>query len=113
MKKISRRSFLLNAGVTVGATSAALAVPSLISQAGHKKIYDGKKLNVALVGLGNYAGATDLNSLITEILRQRRYSLFGEGHRWIDLRRYNQLAILPIDRAGDDVWTQFPRPVND
>lgn len=64
-------------------------------------------------GLGNYAGATDLNSLITEILRQRRYSLFGEGHRWIDLRRYNQLAILPIDRVGDDVWTQFPRPVND
>jgi hypothetical protein len=64
-------------------------------------------------GLGNYAGATDLNSLITEILRQRRYSLFGEGHRWIDMRRYNLLATLPIDRAGDDVWTQFPRPVND
>ena len=64
-------------------------------------------------GLGNYVGATDLNSLITEILRQRRYSLFGEGHRWIDLRRYNQLAILPIDRSGDDVWIQFPRPVND
>src|ERR1700750_3371691 len=63
-------------------------------------------------GLGNYVGATDLNSLITEILRQRRYSLFGEGHRWIDLRRYNQLAILPIDRPGDDVWIQFPRPVN-
>jgi hypothetical protein len=64
-------------------------------------------------GLGNYAGATDLNSLITEILRQRRYSLFGEGHRWIDLRRYNLLAQVPIDRAGDDVWTQFPKPAND
>jgi hypothetical protein len=63
--------------------------------------------------LGNYAGATDLNSLITEILKQRRYSLFGEGHRWVDMRRYNRLNELPIDRAGDDVWPQFPRPATE
>ncbi len=63
--------------------------------------------------LGDYAGATDLNSLITEILRQRRYSLFGEGHRWIDLRRYDRLAQLPIDRTGDDVWIKFPRPATE
>jgi hypothetical protein len=64
-------------------------------------------------GLGNYSGATDTNSLITEILKQRRYSLFGEGHRWIDLRRYNLLSTLPIDRPGDDVWQQFPIPANE
>jgi hypothetical protein len=64
-------------------------------------------------GLPDYGGATDLPSLITEILKQRRYSLFGEGHRWIDLRRYDRLAELPIDRAGDDVWEQFPRPANE
>lgn len=63
--------------------------------------------------LGNYGGATDLNSLITEILKQRRYSLFGEGHRWIDMRRYDRLGQLPIDRAGDDVWSQFPRPATE
>lgn len=63
--------------------------------------------------LANYSGATDLNSLITEILRQRRYSLYGEGHRWIDMRRYDRLGDLPIDRAGDDVWTQFPRPATE
>ncbi|HEX6430363.1 MAG TPA: RagB/SusD family nutrient uptake outer membrane protein [Niastella sp.] len=63
--------------------------------------------------LGNYTGATDLNSLITEILKQRRYSLFGEGHRWVDMRRYNRLSELPIDRAGDDVWPQFPRPATE
>jgi hypothetical protein len=63
--------------------------------------------------LGNYTGATDLNSLITEILKQRRYSLFGEGHRWIDMRRYNRLNQLPIDRTGDDVWPQFPRPATE
>jgi starch-binding outer membrane protein, SusD/RagB family len=63
--------------------------------------------------LGNYTGATDLNSLITEILKQRRYSLLGEGHRWIDVRRYDRLKELPIDRTGDDVWVQFPRPATE
>ncbi len=63
--------------------------------------------------LGNYSGATDLNSLITEILKQRRYSLFGEGHRWVDMRRYNRLNELPIDRTGDDVWPEFPRPATE
>lgn len=63
--------------------------------------------------LGNYSGGSDLSSLITEILKQRRYSLFGEGHRWIDLRRYGLLNQLPIDRAGDDIWIQFPRPATE
>lgn len=60
-----------------------------------------------------YAGAVTTPALITEMLKQRRYSLYGEGHRWIDMRRYNLLGTLPIDRAGDDVWTQFPRPANE
>jgi hypothetical protein len=64
-------------------------------------------------GLPNYSGATDKASLITEILKQRRYSLFGEGHRWIDMRRYGLLQQLPIDRVGDDVWQQFPIPANE
>jgi starch-binding outer membrane protein, SusD/RagB family len=64
-------------------------------------------------GLANYSGAVTQAALITEMLKQRRYSLYGEGHRWIDMRRYNLLATLPIDRAGDDVWVQFPRPANE
>jgi len=64
-------------------------------------------------GLANYSGGTDLSSLIDEILNQRRYSLFGEGHRWIDMRRYNKLDLLPIDRPGDHIWTQFPRPATE
>lgn len=63
--------------------------------------------------LGNYAGAVTKDALITEMLEQRRYSLFFEGHRWIDLRRYNLLSTLPIDRTGDDVWTEFPLPVTE
>lgn len=64
-------------------------------------------------GIGDYSGAQTQAALITEILRQRRYSLFGEGHRWIDLRRYGRLSELPKDRPNDDVWEQFPRPAND
>lgn len=67
----------------------------------------------AAANLPPYAGAVNQNSLITEILKQRRYSLFGEGHRWIDMRRYNLLNQLPIDRPGDDVWKQFPRPATE
>jgi starch-binding outer membrane protein, SusD/RagB family len=64
-------------------------------------------------GLGNYAGAVTKPALITEMLNQRRYSLFFEGHRWVDLRRYNLLNTLPLDRAGDDVWSEFPLPVTE
>jgi hypothetical protein len=64
-------------------------------------------------GLGAYAGGTDEASLIDEILVQRRYSLYGEGHRWVDMRRYGRLGDLPIDRTGDDVWESFPIPATE
>jgi hypothetical protein len=64
-------------------------------------------------GLADYSGAVTQPALITEMLKQRRYSLFFEGHRWIDLRRYNLLNTLPLDRPGDDVWTEFPLPVTE
>jgi hypothetical protein len=35
---------------------------------------------------------------ITELLLQRRYSLMFQGFRWNDVRRFNQLATLPLDR---------------
>ena len=61
-------------------------------------------------GLDDYDGDTSTDALIDEILQQRRYELYGEGHRWIDVRRYDRLDTLPIDREGDDVWEQFPIP---
>ena len=63
--------------------------------------------------LPNYSGAIAQPAIIDEVLNQRRYSLFGEGHRWIDMRRYNRLNTLPIDRPGDDVWQEFPRPATE
>ncbi len=58
MKNLSRRSFLQNLSMGAGAATAAIALPSYIIPYGEKKKnYDGKKLNIALCGLGNYAGA--------------------------------------------------------
>lgn len=63
-------------------------------------------------GIGDYSGDTDNNSLLEEVLRQRRYSLIGEGHRWIDLRRLNRLNAnyVPLDRDGDNIIDAFPTP---
>jgi starch-binding outer membrane protein, SusD/RagB family len=64
-------------------------------------------------GIGEYTGGTSDAELMDEIMYQRRYSLFGEGHRWVDMRRWGRLNELPIDRPDDDVWVQFPRPVSE
>jgi hypothetical protein len=60
--------------------------------------------------LTNYTGATTDADLVTELLKQRRYSLWAENHRMFDLRRYNLSNTLPIDRAGDVVYNEFPIP---
>jgi hypothetical protein len=52
----------------------------------------------------------DKAGLITEMLNQRRYSLFYEGHRWFDMRRYDLLSTLPNDLPTAKVYTQLIRP---
>lgn len=86
---------LLNAEANIGTNNGkALELLNLIRNA---------------AGLDSVELTTDAE-LVDELLKQRRYSLFGEGHRWIDLRRYNRLSELPIDRENDVVHKQFPRP---
>jgi starch-binding outer membrane protein, SusD/RagB family len=63
--------------------------------------------------LAPYAGGLSQTALINELLYHRRYSLFMEGHRWIDMRRYGRLNALPVDRADDNVWTRYPLPQNE
>ena len=60
-----------------------------------------------------YAGAITKNALLDEMLYQRRYSLYSEGHRWVDMRRYGRLSELPLDRPDDNVWSKFPLPVSE
>lgn len=63
--------------------------------------------------LADYAGAGTKPALITEMLNQRRFSLFYEGHRWVDVRRYGLLEELPVDRPDDNIWEQFPIPATE
>jgi len=76
-----------------------------------------KAINVirTSANLAAYAGATDLNSLITEILFQRRYSLWFEPgtHRWVDLRRYNRLSEIPVGLDDGVVFTQLAKPISE
>ncbi|MCY7357685.1 MAG: RagB/SusD family nutrient uptake outer membrane protein [Rudanella sp.] len=62
-------------------------------------------------GLANYAGATTKDALVNAILKERLYSLFYEGHRWIDMRRYNKLAEIALPVAGMKVLERLERPV--
>lgn len=64
-------------------------------------------------GLDNYMGATTNDALTDELLKQRRYSLWSENHRMFDLRRYNRSDMLPIDRAGDQIFNVFPIPLSE
>jgi len=69
----------------------------------------------ASANLAAYTGATDLNSLITEILFQRRYSLWFEpaAHRWIDLRRYGRLSEIPVALDDGVAFTQLAIPISE
>ena len=67
----------------------------------------------ASAGLASYNGLTSQAALTTELLHQRRYSLWCENHRMYDLRRYNLSSTLPIDRPGDQVFNQFPVPLTE
>ncbi|MEH0154758.1 RagB/SusD family nutrient uptake outer membrane protein [Limibacter armeniacum] len=67
-------------------------------------------------GLTQYSGEKTKDAMVDQILYERRYSLWGEyGHRMIDLRRYGKLNSneLPLDRAKDQIFTQFPIPLTE
>jgi hypothetical protein len=64
-------------------------------------------------GLAPYAGPVTATALLDELLYNKRYSLYFEGHRWSDLRRYNRLGQLPRDVATHRVFAQWPYPQNE
>jgi hypothetical protein len=44
--------------------------------------------------------ASTNDQILLGILYEKRYSLMMEGHRWIDMRRYGKLSLLPLDVAS-------------
>lgn len=49
-------------------------------------------------------------AFVTELLKQRRYSLLFEGHRWIDVRRFGRLETLPLDVPIHTRVARWPIP---
>lgn len=64
-------------------------------------------------GLPAYTGSQTVDALTTELLNQRRYSLWAENHRMFDLRRYGLSNMLPIDRADDQIFNVLPIPLSE
>ena len=63
-------------------------------------------------GVTEYSG-TDASNAIDRVLHEKRYSLFLEGHRIVDMRHYNKTSELPLDRTDTntpDTVVTFPIP---
>ena len=61
-------------------------------------------------GVTDYSG-TDASNAVDRVLHEKRYSLFLEGHRLVDMRHYGKTGDLPIDRPGrGDSIVTFPIP---
>lgn len=55
----------------------------------------------------------DAEQALDQLLYEKRYSLFMEAQRWIDMRRYGRLDELPLDLAGHVVHERFPIPIDE
>ena len=55
----------------------------------------------ASAGVAEYSG-TDASNAVDRVLHEKRYSLFLEGHRLVDMRHYNKTEQLPLDRTDTD-----------
>ena len=63
--------------------------------------------------IANLAAQTP-DSVLTELLYEKRYSLMWEGgHSWIDLRHYNRLLTLPRIATNGHFYTRMPFPTNE
>ena len=62
-------------------------------------------LNIVRTGSGGLPASTltaasGSDAILTGILYEKRMSLLMEGHRWVDMRRYGKLGLLPLDIAS-------------
>jgi hypothetical protein len=65
-------------------------------------------------GLAPIAQPASDAAFVTELLKQRRYSLMFEGgHRWIDARRFNRLTDLPLDQPTHIRIPAFQIPLSE
>lgn len=103
---IKREELILisaEANANTGALTTAIAEINKVGQA---------------YGLPAYAPASPtVAGVMNEILYQRRYSLFFEGQRWVDLRRLNRLTDIVPEKTSTNlqttVITKLPIPFSE
>jgi starch-binding outer membrane protein, SusD/RagB family len=60
------------------------------------------------------AAASSPDSLLEDLLYEKRYSLLWEGgHNWLDMRHYGKLAEIPKDLASSHIFTVVPFPIEE
>jgi starch-binding outer membrane protein, SusD/RagB family len=61
-------------------------------------------------GLSAITQPVDQDAFIDALLYERRYSLAFEGHRWIDVRRFDRVMTLPLDMPDHVRNVRYPIP---
>lgn len=61
-------------------------------------------------GLAPIAAPGSDAAFITALLYEREFSLYLEGHRWIDHRRFGRLDVLPLIQPSFTIPSAFPIP---
>ena len=93
---------LLRAEANIGLANLPAALPDINTV----RETSGNLLPLAALGTPEEA--------LDELLYNKLYSLMFEGaHRWIDARHYGRLDQLPVDRAGDVVFSTLPIPTDE
>ncbi len=74
-----------------------------------------KLINLIRTTNGNKAldNVTGKDNLVNAILDERYFSLWYEGHRWVDMRRLNKLAQIKLPVVGMKVLENMERPVQE
>jgi hypothetical protein len=95
---------LLSAEVNLGLGDKAAAIADI----------DSVRIRSGGLAPTTLTAASPDSAIVTEILYNRLMSLLWEqGVRWIDARRYGRLALLPIDRPGDQLFPSLIVPAGE
>jgi starch-binding outer membrane protein, SusD/RagB family len=71
-------------------------------------------LNIVRTRAGNLVAVpvtTDPATFTDQLLYEREFSLLFEGHRWIDMRRFNRVMDMPLDDPAFKRNVRFPIPL--
>jgi starch-binding outer membrane protein, SusD/RagB family len=102
-----------NAPVPIIRNEELLLIAAEVAAQRNKPTDAVKFINIvrSAAGLGNYGGGQTTPALVDAILKERLYSLFYEGHRWIDMRRYDKFSEVHLPVAEMKILAQLERPV--